>query len=224
MKNRGFLVALLLLFLLTAASFRAAASDGGLVSFKDGFVPPATEGLSLILSEHGVYLAEDEALLEPYRAWIDVLEPNERVPVTLEEPSEEVPAVRGGAKAVASAWQWTMIGFQSFWDAETYGNDVRVAVIDSGCSAHTDLTDNILPGKNYFDGSTDVTDDIGHGTHISGIIAAQLNDIGINGAAPKAKIVPLKCFRNGESPTNAMLIEAIDDAVNVYGCRVINMS
>lgn len=224
MKTCRVSVVLLLLSLLFAVSLHAAASDGVLVSFRDGFVPPATEGLSLIREKGGVYLAEDEALLEPFRDQIDILEPNERVPLIIGDAPAEPSAVRGAAKGVADAWQWTMIGVGSFWDADTYGNDVRVAVIDSGCSLHTDLADNILPGKNYFDGSTDVSDDVGHGTHVSGIIAAQLNDIGINGAAPGAKIVPLKCFKSGVSPTTAMLIDAIDDAVDVFGCRVINMS
>src|SRR5438132_1376328 len=37
-----------------------------------------------------------------------------------------------------------------------------------------------------------VTPGFNHGTHVSGIIAAAINNIGTQGVAPKAKIIPVK--------------------------------
>lgn len=114
------------------------------------------------------------------------------------------------------------------WDLMAYGNDIKIAVIDSGCSSHTDLSGQILEGWNYVSGTTDVTDEDGHGTHVSGIIAALSNDAGVVGFAPKAKVVPLKAQGiNSEGKTsfsvsNAM--QAVVDAVDKYDCDVISMS
>ena len=82
----------------------------------------------------------------------------------------------------------------------------------------------IVKIKNYFDGIDDVSDNIGHGTHVSGIIAAEMNSLGIVGTAPNVKIVPLKCFDSSLDTDADMLISAIYDAVDVYDCQIINMS
>ena len=89
---------------------------------------------------------------------------------------------------------------------------------------HEDLKNNLLEGKNYLTGTTDVTDNNGHGTHVSGIIAAEMNEIGVVGVAPKAKIVPLKCFDPTHSTSVEDILAPIYDAVDVYDCDVINMS
>ncbi len=48
-------------------------------------------------------------------------------------------------------------------------------------------------------GDNDVQDKIGHGTHVSGIIAAAHNGIGVEGIAPKAKILPVKVLSSAPS-------------------------
>jgi len=61
-----------------------------------------------------------------------------------------------------------------------------------------------------------------HGTHITGIIpAVKDNGVGIAGIAPKAKIMPLKVFSNGQVYT-IDLIEGINYAAN--GAKVVNCS
>ncbi len=106
---------------------------------------------------------------------------------------------------------------------ETYGNEVRVAVIDSGYAPHDELKANVLEGYSLLTNTNDVTDTYGHGTHVSGIIAAALNNTGVVGIAPKAKIVPIK-LTNEKNFTLANVEKAIRLAVDEYDCDVINMS
>lgn len=120
-------------------------------------------------------------------------------------------------------WDSQMINADSAWELETYGNEIRVAVIDSGCYNHTDISENLLSGYNYVANSTNTNDTFGHGTHVSGIIASAMNDTGICGVAPKAKIVPLKVME-GKTASTSNIIKALRDAVNLYDCKVINMS
>lgn len=131
-----------------------------------------------------------------------------------------------------SPYQWNLktVGADALWAEELYGEDVKIAVIDSGVTDHGELTHCLLPGKNCLVDAADVndtSDPVGHGTFVSGIIAAQWNDMGIAGIAPKAKIVPLQTARKSGTgygaPTSAVL-NAIDAAVNEFDCKILNMS
>ncbi|WP_445765997.1 S8 family serine peptidase [Rheinheimera sp.] len=72
------------------------------------------------------------------------------------------------------------------------GEGVTVTVVDSGVELnHPDLVNNVAPGSlNLLTGSTEPTDNSGHGTAVAGIIAAEAdNNLGGRGVAPSAKIV-----------------------------------
>ena len=127
----------------------------------------------------------------------------------------------------------------------TRGQGVVVAVIDSGVDvAHPDLAANIWTnsaedcgngidddGNGYVDdcngwdfanGIPSVTDFIGHGTHVAGIIAAEAdNGIGIAGVAYEAKVMALKI--GDGTPSLSAGLEAIAYAID-NGARVINAS
>ena len=117
-----------------------------------------------------------------------------------------------------------MINVESMWNIGCYGNGVRIGVIDSGVYSHSDLNGNILPGHNYCDENTNTGDQNGHGTFISGIIAAERDNIGIIGVAHMAKIVPLKCFGIGMTTSLKTIVDAIYGAVDDFDCEIINMS
>lgn len=121
-------------------------------------------------------------------------------------------------------WDLTMIDAGYLWNFGCYGESIKTAVIDSGTGNHPDISNNLLEGYNYINSSTDVEDNIGHGTFVNGIISAERNDIGIAGVAPKSKIVPLKCFDVGVKTTVSTICKAIYDAVDRYECDIINMS
>ncbi|KAF4705487.1 hypothetical protein FOZ63_001870 [Perkinsus olseni] len=85
--------------------------------------------------------------------------------------------------------------------------DIVLAIIDSGVDAtHPDLvnqfwedpTDGSI-GYNFITDSSDVTDDVSHGTHCAGIAAAQTNNTvgvagvaNVNGESPNVKLMILK--------------------------------
>jgi subtilisin family serine protease len=104
------------------------------------------------------------------------------------------------------------------WEITTGSPDVLVAVTDTGVDiTHPDLEANIytnpleiaangvdddnngyvddVHGYNVADRNNDVTDLTGHGTEMSGIIAAKLNnETGISGVS-QSKIIPVRFFR-----------------------------
>jgi subtilisin family serine protease/uncharacterized protein YjdB len=90
------------------------------------------------------------------------------------------------------------------WNAGRKGKDYVVAVVDTGFDyTHEDLkgaewTNNYtakLAGKHgydFYNGDSNPQDDNGHGSHVSGIIAAQHNTVGVAGIAPDVKVMSLK--------------------------------
>jgi subtilisin family serine protease len=69
-------------------------------------------------------------------------------------------------------------------------------------------------------GDNDPTDDVGHGTHIAGIIAANVDDAGVAGIAPWVEIMPVKIFPNGLASIGA---QGVVYAVSA-GARIISIS
>lgn len=128
-------------------------------------------------------------------------------------------------------------------------SEIVVAVIDSGLDInHPDLKERIwfnnklcknlnntknqpCNGWNFINNTNDLKDDVGHGTHVAGLIAANQNKIGITGLAPKnVKIMPLKVIDSGVTGfvVNGKLFtdivaEAMTFAIN-NGASVINLS
>jgi len=102
---------------------------------------------------------------------------------------------------------------------------VRVAVIDSGVDfSHPDLAGRLLNGINYITPSSLPNDDFGHGTHVTGIIAALANNgKGIAGGTSHVEIDPLKMLGSSGSGSITNLNLAICDAAD-RGADVINMS
>lgn len=95
------------------------------------------------------------------------------------------------------------IGIESLWVKDDNLEENVVAVIDTGVDyTHPDLIDNMwentttLPGRhgyNFKDQNDDPMDDVGHGTHCAGIIAAKANnEIGTAGISRRTKIMALK--------------------------------
>lgn len=89
-------------------------------------------------------------------------------------------------------WGITAFNLPEIWK-QTQGENVTVAVLDTGCDlTHPDLKNNLLKGFNCIHKNSEPSDDNGHGTHVTGIICAENNEIGMVGVAPKAKVIPVK--------------------------------
>lgn len=78
-------------------------------------------------------------------------------------------------------------------------------------------------GWDFVNNDNNPMDDNNHGTHISGLVAAKNDRVGMTGTAPTAKIMPLKILdRNGAGKIRDE-IAAINYAV-ANGAKIINLS
>lgn len=133
------------------------------------------------------------------------------------------------------------------WDYTEGDSEIIVAVVDTGVEvSHRDLKDAIwineaerhgqpgvdddgngfvddVYGYDFYNNRPNAYDDNKHGTHVSGIIAARVNDVGIVGVAPKVKIMPLKFLSSSGSGTTDAAIRAINYAID-NGAHIISNS
>ena len=113
------------------------------------------------------------------------------------------------------------------YDRGFTGQGVVVAVLDTGLDVtHPEFAGRIAPGGFDFVLDTpDMTDPNGHGTFVSGIIAANKDDVGMHGVAFNSQLLPIRIFdANGNfAVTEVELAAAIDRAV-VNDAAVINNS
>ena len=126
--------------------------------------------------------------------------------------------------------QWVLNAFavKDVW-AESQGQGVTVAVVDSGVDAsHPDLTGQVLKGKDFTGGGDAHEDKLGHGTIMASLIAGhghgEGNSSGMVGLAPKAKILPLRALQTDKDAlSDETWAAAVRYAVD-QGAKVINLS
>jgi len=129
-----------------------------------------------------------------------------------------------------SQWYLPKINWADAWTEFTGTQEVIVAVVDSGVSkTHLQLNSALTSSgeRDYYDNDNYAEDGFGHGTLVSGIIAAKINDgIGVAGICPKAKILPLRVFDNaGEfaQATTDAIASSLQQAI-LQGVKVVNLS
>jgi len=99
------------------------------------------------------------------------------------------------------------------------GQGVNVLVIDTGIDVdHPDLVSNYKGGYDFSAGDSIPDDEVGHGTHCSGIIGAADNSIGVLGVAPKVNLYAARAvdLNNQEKPNITAVNEAIYWAINTH--------
>jgi len=113
------------------------------------------------------------------------------------------------------------------------GAGIGVAVVDSGIDfTHPDLAPAPNASATAFNGITtgaSCQDDGGHGTHVSGMIAALNNAIGIVGVAPAATIYCVKVLGSNLTGTDSNLLAGLEWVLTNHSAvdppiRVVNMS
>jgi minor extracellular protease Epr len=136
----------------------------------------------------------------------------------------QVSYVQADAKIEANAqiipWGIERINATKAW-AQSTGNGVKVAVLDSGVGPNDDLT--VYGGYDFVNNDADPSDDFGHGTMIAGIIAAKSNDIEVVGVAPDAEIYAVKILDSNGDGSLSRAISGIEWAIN-NGMNIISMS
>lgn len=122
-------------------------------------------------------------------------------------------------------WNLRQIGVESGWALATDAERIMIAVLDTGIDTeHEDLREKIVEGYNSFDGSNDVQDDHGHGTHVAGIAAAITNNItGIAGVSWYNYILPVKVLDKDGAGSLFEVANGIKWATD-QGAKVINLS
>ncbi len=130
---------------------------------------------------------------------------------------------------IGNQWYLNTLGVASAREKGIDGRGVVVAVIDSGVNRnHPDMANaNILPGVNaMLDDGVDLYDDndvYGHGTQVSGIIAADTNnEVAVAGIAPGVSILPIK-ITNSKSLYLTDFLNGIGYALGME-CDIVNMS
>jgi subtilisin family serine protease len=126
---------------------------------------------------------------------------------------------------LVAAWGFDAVDLPAVWDVTSGSPDVVVAVIDSGIdTSHPDLEGALVPGHNFLDESADVNDSTGHGTAVSGIIAARANNgLGAAGVCWSCRLLPLRVVRPEGFALKTTMARAIDYAVE-RGAAVVNIS
>ncbi|MBY0386251.1 S8 family serine peptidase, partial [bacterium] len=142
-------------------------------------------------------------------------------------------------------WGVQAISAPALWKKNILGENIKVAVVDSGIdSQHPQLTHQLsvnpnepvngidddgnglvddVYGYDFTNSSGDIYDSSGHGSHVSGIIAADHSAGPVLGVAPKAKLLVYVLFSPDGGGSVFDAIAGIRAAQN-RGAKIINAS
>jgi uncharacterized repeat protein (TIGR02543 family) len=144
----------------------------------------------------------------------------------LSPPWQEVPS----NDYTQGQYNLDLINIFDAWDIVTGSEDIVIAIIDSGIDTDHDEFTGRISELSYNSstnkvGISEVEDDLGHGTNVAGIIAAERNNnLGIDGITDNVQLLIIKANNAGEETyANTNIVEGIYYAVD-NGADIINLS
>ncbi|WP_052690494.1 S8 family peptidase [Pseudarthrobacter chlorophenolicus] len=224
-----------------AVTAQAARSAAGRVGTAAQYVRATATGAQVVKTGKSLHGAEADTFLAALRSSPDVAyaEPDTVVQATATAPNDP------GYPSQWNLWDDAAgIRVPGAWDYNS-GEGAVVAVVDSGITYHSDLAANVLSGYDMLsnpgwardgDGRDPNPQDQGdwasdnqcepgfpasrsswHGTHVAGTIAAVgNNNNGIIGAAPAAKILPIRAI----GPCGGYISDVADSIIWAAGGAV----
>ncbi|MFF2482002.1 S8 family peptidase [Paenibacillus sp. NPDC058071] len=129
--------------------------------------------------------------------------------------------------ALYKQYQWNLpsIKTELGWDVSKGSDQVTVAVLDTGVQLdHPDLKGKLIQGMNIVDTAAKPSDDVGHGTHVAGIVGATVNNgEGVAGLSWYNKVMPVKVLDSSGAGSTYSVAQGLIWATD-NGAKVINMS
>lgn len=126
-------------------------------------------------------------------------------------------------------WGLAAVHAQDAWNSGADGSGIKVCILDTGIDYnHPEFVRNgqsvIKASRNFVaDGHPDARDGAGHGTHVAGTIAAQLNGSGVAGVAPGVDLYIGRVLGDDGSGTTSGVINGLNWCVS-QGAKVVNLS
>ncbi len=160
--------------------------------------------------------------------------------VSAPDPIRITPVLQPGDRPVGTAegsanYGVARIGADSAYAAGATGRNVKVAIIDSGISLDHPEFSGRIDRRNSIDivtgNRTTLEDQSGHGSHVAGIVAANVDGAGMRGIAPEATLLAIRadlrdssiCDRAGCGYLDSDIAAALDYA-RAQGASIINLS
>ncbi len=135
---------------------------------------------------------------------------------------EQIPP---GVRAVQARKVWDADGNGDFDPGAPLGAGRIVCIVDTGYAmGHPDLAGiHVIGGKSFVDDGPWYEDAFGHGTHIAGTIAAQMNGVGAVGIAPRASLYIVRAARNDGTLLSSTVMASVEHCRSI-GAHIINLS
>ena len=148
--------------------------------------------------------------------------PRQPVRPVVSSPSEPAPP---NDPLWRDSWALARANAPSAWRLTTGRTETVVAVLDTGADlGHPDLQGSFVAGFDVFNQDGDPSDDHGHGTMVTGVIAARSNNaVGVTSTCWRCSVMPVKVIGADGTGNASAVAEGIVWAAD-HGANVINMS
>lgn len=122
-------------------------------------------------------------------------------------------------------WNLPLIDTEKGWTINKGSEQITVGIVDTGVDLnHPDLKDQLVGGYNIVNENAEPLDDVGHGTHVAGVVGALVNNnLGVAGMSWYNRIMPVKVLDETGAGSTYSVAQGIIWATD-NGAKVINLS